>query len=178
MDSVTTLEERRHLLERMVAEQPGRLARKMRSAGHEGADVDDLAQEVLLRAVRALRGLRGPTDEALVCAWVDRIATNVSLNARRTLARAPRTDPIRPDVGDEPLTPDEADAVACRRSLADLLADLPDEQRAVFVARVLEERTTAQVAVELAISEDLVRWRLRTARQRLRARVDAALASG
>lgn len=70
---------------------------------------------------------------------------------------------------------DDADLVMCRTSLELLLDGLPDEQRAVFVARVLEERTTAQVADELGISEDLVRWRLRTARSRLRDQIKPAL---
>lgn len=70
---------------------------------------------------------------------------------------------------------DDADLVMCRTSLELLLDGLPDEQRAVFVARVLEERTTAQVAEDLGISEDLVRWRLRTARGRLRDQMKPAL---
>lgn len=172
---MTSAEQRRALLERMVSEQPQRLARKMRAAGHAGADAEDLAQETLVRALRSLAGLRGPNDEALVCGWVDRIATNQSLNARRTLARAPQSTPLpEPDAGGGPINQDEADLIACRRSLQNLLGDLPDDQRAVFVACVLEERTTADVAADLGISQDLVRWRLRTARSRLRDRIDPA----
>lgn len=173
MAHVSPTDERRALLERMVAEQPGRLSRKMRAAGHEGLDAEDLAQETLVRAIRSLEGLRGPADEALLCGWVDRIAVNLSRNALRTLARQPHVESLPEDPVRGPVDPDDADLVACRRSLDSLLADLPDEQRVVFVARVLEERTTAQIAADLGISDDLVRWRLRTARQRLRERIDA-----
>lgn len=173
MDPVTSPEDRLALLERMVAEQPHRLARKMRAAGHPSDDADDLAQETLLRALRSLDGLRGPTDEALMCGWVDRIAVNLSLNASRSLARAPRTTPLPDAHIDEALDPDEADLFACRRSLDPLLSILPPEQRTVFVALVLEERSTAEVAAELGIPTDLVRWRLRTARRKLRDHIDS-----
>lgn len=178
MAAVTSHEERRMLLERMITEQPGRLARKMRAAGHTGPDADDLAQETLVRALRSLEGVQGPASEALMCGWVDRIATNLSANTRRGLARRPHEDPLPETVdaaGPALVDQDDADLIACRSSLEVLLAGLPDEQRAVFVARVLEERTTAQVAVDLQISEDLVRWRLRTARKRLRDQVDATI---
>jgi RNA polymerase sigma-70 factor (ECF subfamily) len=178
MDGVTTTgAQRRALLERMVAEQPHRLVRKMRAAGHSGADAEDLAQETLLRALRGIDGVRGPAEEALVCGWVDRIAGNVSLNHRRDAARRP-TAPLPPEDHSPRLgveVPGDADVIACRRSLEPLLATLPEAQRVVFVARVLEERSTAQVAEDLGVSPDLVRWRLRTARERLRAHVSRSI---
>jgi DNA-directed RNA polymerase specialized sigma24 family protein len=90
MAHVTPTDERRALLERMVAEQPGRLARKMRAAGHEGLDAEDLAQETLVRAIRSLEGLRGPADEALLRGWVDRIAVNLSRKQPAEPSRASR----------------------------------------------------------------------------------------
>lgn len=174
MAAMTAPDERRVLLERMLTEQPGRLARKMRAAGHEGDEAEDLAQETLVRALKAVEGLRGPAEEALVCGWVDRIATNLSRNVRRDRARRPSAGSL-PE-GDTPpdlVQEDDADLIACRRSLEALLSGLPDEQRAVFVARVLEERSTTEVAAELGVSADLVRWRLRTARRRLRDRVES-----
>ena len=177
MAPVNPADERRALLARMVSEQPGRLARKMRAAGHPGADADDLAQETLTRALRSLADVRGPADEALLCGWVDRIATNLSSNTRRSLARHPHENPL-PEAEDPPgpglTVQDDADLIACRSTLEVLLAGLPDEQRVVFVARVLEERTSAQVAADLGIPEDSVRWRLRTARRRLREQIDVA----
>jgi RNA polymerase sigma-70 factor (ECF subfamily) len=178
MDTMTTTQRRRELLERMITQQPERLARKMRAAGHTAAEAEDLAQETLVRALRALQEVHGPAEEALMCGWVDRIASNLLLNVRRSLARAPRTDSL-PDTEEAHASQlsaqDDADLVMCRTSLQVLLDGLPDEQRAVFVARVLEERTTTQVAQELGIPEDLVRWRLRTARSRLRDQIKPVL---
>src|SRR5690606_20433590 len=153
--AVTTHQRRRELLERMLSEQPQRLVRKMRAAGHTGPEAEDLAQETVLRALRSLDGVRAPDDEALICGWVDRIATNLSKDTRRGLARRPHDDPVDdvPESAPALVESDDADLVACRQSLDALLGGLPDEQRAVFVARVLEERTTAQVAADLGISE-------------------------
>lgn len=178
MDAITIAERRRELLEQMITGQPERLARKMRAAGHTTAEAEDLAQETLVRALRGLEDVRGPAEEALMCGWVDRIAANLLLNVRRSLARGPRAVSL-PDheetLASELSAHDDADLVMCRTSLEVLLDGLPDEQRAVFVARVLEERTTAQVAEDLGISHDLVRWRLRTARNRLRDQMKPAL---
>lgn len=178
MEAMTTAERRRELLEQMITDQPERLTRKMRAAGHTTAEAEDLAQETLVRALRGLQDVRGPAEEALMCGWVDRIATNLLLNVRRSLARDPGADGL-PDneeaLGSKLSVQDDADLVMCRTSLEVLLDGLPDEQRAVFVARVLEERTTTQVAEELGIPEDLVRWRLRTARRRLRDQIEPAL---
>ena len=93
-DAVTTAERRRELLEQMITQQPGRLARKMRAAGHTTAEAEDLAQETMVRALRALKDVRGPAEEALMCGWVDRIAANLLLNVRRSLARHPHSDSL------------------------------------------------------------------------------------
>jgi RNA polymerase sigma-70 factor, ECF subfamily len=53
------------------------------------ADATDLAQEVFLRAFRALKGFKG---ESALGTWLYRIAVNASLN--RVTAKAPRTEPI------------------------------------------------------------------------------------
>lgn len=166
-------EESRRILERMITEQPSRLPRKMRAAGYDRTEADDLAQETLLRAVRSLGGIRGPADEALVCGWVDRIATNLVRNQRRDLARRPSTrslDPTETDPPDDRADP--AGDTTCQAALQSLLGVLPPGQREVFIARVLHEHSTKQVAETLGISEDLVRWRLRRARERLRTKVD------
>ncbi len=175
----------REVLERMVTEQPERLVRKMRRAADASADAEDLAQEVLVRAVRSLAGLRGPADEALVCGWVDTIADNLVRNHHRARSRRPRVDavdatdvaelgdaPARPGHGDHADHADHADRIAADDALAALVARLPAGQREVFVARVVDERSTAEVARDLGIGEDLVRWRLLRARERLRLELD------
>lgn len=166
--------EGRALLEQMVTAQPDRLPRKMRAAGYGTHEADDLGQETLTRALRSLANLRGPVDEALMCGWVDSIASNLIRNQRRALARRPTTQPLAPSETAEPSTTidDPTEDLICRASLESLLAPLPEEQRTVFVARVLDQQTTAEVAARLGVPEDTVRWRLRRARERLRTQID------
>ena len=160
----------------MVREQPNRLVRKMRLAADDAAHAEDLAQDVLVRAVRSLAGVRGPADEALLCGWVDAIANNLVRNAHRTRSRRPRPAACddakgeRVDPTAEPGARVEAEAV--RDALASLLERLTPELRTVFVARVVEERSSAEVASELGITENLVRWRLHRARTLLRSWLD------
>lgn len=168
--------EHRRVLERMVAEQPDRLARKMRRAADDRAGADDLAQEVLLRAVRSLAGVRGPADEALLCGWVDTIAGNLIRNHHRDRTRRPRTDSLDEVGFAEPAAPESTDemvmAAAAGDALAELVALLPADLRTVFIARVIDERPSAEVAAELGISDNLVRWRLHQARERLRSELE------
>lgn len=164
----------RSLLEQMVTAQPDRLPRKMRAAGYDLTEAEDLGQETLTRAVRSLADLRGPVDEALVCGWVDSIATNLIRNQRRTMARRPRVQTLAPGDAEQPSTAleDPTEDLVCRATLQALLASLPEEQRHVFAARVLDQQPTAQVAQQLGIPADTVRWRLRRARERLRTQLD------
>lgn len=164
----------RSLLEQMVTAQPDRLPRKMRAAGYDATEAEDLGQETLTRAVRSLADLRGPVDEAVVCGWVDSIATNLIRNQRRAMARRPRNQPLAPGDAEQPSTTleDPTEDLVCRATLQNLLASLPEEQRRVFTARVLDQQPTAQVAQQLGIPADTVRWRLRRARDRLRTQLD------
>jgi RNA polymerase sigma factor (sigma-70 family) len=52
------------------------------------------------------------------------------------------------------------------------VAVLPADLRTVFIARVIDERPSAEVAAELGISDNLVRWRLHQARERLRSELE------
>jgi RNA polymerase sigma-70 factor (ECF subfamily) len=172
----------RRLFEQMIARQPDRLPRKMRAADVDPAGAEDLAQDTLMRALQSLAGLRGPADEALLCGWVDTIAGNLIRNHWRTQSRRVRTQPFPCRAGDddapvgEPV--DDRDpgrdvtAAASRAALDRLVAELPESLRAVFVARVVEERPGAEVALDLGVTEAAVRRRLHRARTMLRAALD------
>lgn len=113
------------LLEQMVTTQPDRLPGKMRAAGYGTHEADDLGQETLTRALRSLANLRGPVDEALMCGWVDSIATNLIRNQRRTMARRPTTQPLAAGETAEPSTADATEDLICRASLESLLRRCP-----------------------------------------------------
>ena len=87
--------------------------------------MDDVLQEVTLRAYRSLSRFRGDSS---LGTWLCRITYRASCDA---LARADRLYPMPPDELPEPrdAEPDPAEALAMRAALTDALAALPPEQR-------------------------------------------------
>src|SRR2546423_4869774 len=116
----------------------------------------DLAAETFARALESRAGFdpeRGPAR-----AWLLGIARHV---LAASLARGRVEASARARLGMAALTLDErlvadveATVVACSDEIADdLLAQLPDEQRAAIRARVLDDRSYREIARELACSE-------------------------
>jgi RNA polymerase sigma-70 factor, ECF subfamily len=132
------------------------------------AVADDVAQEAFLRAWRSLDRFELGRPFA---PWVCRIAANLAVNHVRSPAA--REDPL-PEEGagagagspaDDPLRrllESEAQEVLGRA-----LDELPPEQRAVFVLRVVEEMSYREIAEALDLSPGTVMSRLFRARERL-----------
>jgi RNA polymerase sigma-70 factor (ECF subfamily) len=129
------------------------------------AVADDIAQEAFVRAWRSLESfdLARPFGP-----WVCRIAANLALNhVRSPLAREealPERDDPTP-AADGPLAR-LLDAEAAQ-ALDAALAELPLEQRAVFVLRAVEQLSYAEIASTLGIPTGTVMSRLSRARDRL-----------
>jgi RNA polymerase sigma factor (sigma-70 family) len=166
-------------LARMVEEQPRRLPRRLRGIVRDGQLAEELAQEAVARAGRGLCRLEGGSDEALLCAWLDRIARNVAFNHLRDSSRRPSSQPL--DVTPEAQLADTAgDTTASvlladtRQELRGALDELPAQLAEVVAARLVHERSTADTARQLGISEALVKRRLFRARAQLRERLSTA----
>jgi RNA polymerase sigma-70 factor (ECF subfamily) len=107
-------------------------------------DASDLAQDVFLRAFRALRRFKGQSS---VGTWLYRIAVNVSLN--RVSVKTPQIEPIdarqhidtRSDIPGEQMLRDER-AVRVRAALA----KLPRKQRAAVILRMYHEMSHQEIA--------------------------------
>jgi RNA polymerase sigma factor (sigma-70 family) len=69
---------------------------------------------------------------------------------------------------------DELASLGGHERVQKLLSELPAEQEAAVRARVLDERSYAEIAVELRCSEAVVRQRVHRGLQRLRERLAAA----
>jgi RNA polymerase sigma-70 factor (ECF subfamily) len=133
-----------------------------------GPHVEDLAQEVFLRACRALPTFDSARS-ARLSTWLLTIATRVAIDARRKRRL--------------PIAPLDADLVVAdsgnpeterrRREIADALEraalQLSEEQRDVFVLAEFHGLDTKELASVLGISEGTVKTRLFRARERLRA---------
>lgn len=130
----------------------------------------DLAAEVFAAALEA--SPRYDRDRGPPVAWLYGIARNVLSNSLR---RGRADDDARRRLGMEPLVLEDA-ALARVEDLGAgrldaLLAELPEEQRAAVVARVLDERDYADIAGELGCSTSVVRKRVSRGLTTLRCRV-------
>ena len=138
-----------------------------------GAQVQDLAQEVFLRAYRAFPSfdLDGP---ARASTWLLTIAVRLGLNARKQIARiqvVPLADAA--EVRDSATPETERARRELGRAIALAADELSDDQRAAFVLAEFHGMSLADVAAVLEIPEGTVKTRLFRARAHLRERLTA-----
>jgi RNA polymerase sigma factor (sigma-70 family) len=139
------------------------------------ADAEDVVQDAMVRAVRALRN--GSRPEALG-PWLHRITRNCALDLNASRRRHPVVELV-----DHAHPPAEDAETAVERSMGvrGLVADvgrLPDTQRSALVLRELEGRSYADIADELDVTVPAVKSLLVRARAGLkRARDDRRVAA-
>jgi RNA polymerase sigma-70 factor (ECF subfamily) len=143
-------------------------------------DAEDVVQETLLSAFRAIRSFDGRSS---LKTWLYRIAYNAALMRLRRYA--PQTVPVDDspdDEGDAPprelhdwccLPEQEFETAAARAELERAVEALSPRLREVFVLRELEELSTEETAATLGVSEAVVKTRLHRARLWLRDRLSA-----
>ena len=132
-------------------------------------DVDDLAQDVFVKALRRLSMLR---DNASFGAWLAAIARNVANDYHR------RSAP------EEPLTDDESDQeIQCRSSCADedgpavaileAVMSLSETYRETLILRLVEGMTGPEIAARTGMTHGSVRVNLHRGMEQLRAKLSA-----
>jgi RNA polymerase sigma-70 factor (ECF subfamily) len=105
-------------------------------------DANDLAQEVFLKAWRAIGRFRG---ESSFSTWLYRIAVNACLNfraARRPVAQELPETLVDPDRG----APARVEADERAREVRAAVGRLPEKQRATLILKVYHELTHEEVA--------------------------------
>jgi RNA polymerase sigma-70 factor (ECF subfamily) len=132
-----------------------------------GPHVEDLAQEVFLRACRGLARFE-VGGAARPSTWLLTIASRVAIDARRRrrLPTAVLSDDLAAASDGTPETERRRSEIG--RALARAAAQLTDEQRDVFVLAEFHDLDTAAIARVLGIREATARTRLFRARERLR----------
>lgn len=125
----------------------------------------DVAQEALIRAWRAMPRFRG---DAALGTWLHRITVNTAWTLRKRAARhdAQQLDETIVDPGRGPEHAGEM--VEVRRNLTAAIERLSPGQRAVLVLRDIYGWTHAEVSRELGITQTTAKVRLHRARRRLR----------
>lgn len=126
-----------------------------------GPDVDDIVQDVWVRAVRALPGFRW---ECALRTWLSGIALNRTREDLRRRSR--RRDDAPLEAAPPPsVAPDEP---GLRLDLEGALRELPDGYRTVLVLHDWEGYTHPEISERLAISVGTSRSQLFHARRALR----------
>jgi RNA polymerase sigma-70 factor, ECF subfamily len=139
---------------------------------HGAAEPDDLASETFLGVFTGLAGFRG--DEGALRAWVFTIAHRRLVDDWRRRSRRPQTTD---DAGDltELLGGDVEEDVLVRvgaETVQRLCGELPADQRAVLLLRILADLTVDQVAQVLGKSVASVKALQRRGLQTLRTRIE------
>ncbi|HET6161520.1 MAG TPA: RNA polymerase sigma factor [Dongiaceae bacterium] len=147
-------------------------------------EAEDAVQDCYLKAFAALPTFRG---DAALSTWLTRIAINEALMRRRKrqaqAASVGNVVPLRPEESPAPeatedpaLSPESAAMRAqLRPYLEDAIAGLPEDQRAVFVLRALEELSVEETAQVLDLKPETVRTRFLRARRKLQERLQREL---
>jgi len=140
-------------------------------------EANDIAQEVFVRAFRAIKGFR---FKAQIFTWLYRITVNLSKNRLKVLARERRRttsldDPITTEEGqvrrqvaqDDPSPSDELINKEKGELIARALASLEDEFRTVVVLRDIEGLGYEEIAQIIKVNIGTVKSRLHRARMLL-----------
>jgi len=126
------------------------------------ADADDLVQQTWLAALR-----RPPRAEGSVRPWLATVLRNFA-------RMGARSRPAREVESEAPPSPDVLfDRLETQRLLARLVSELDEPFRSTVLLRFYEGMSSAEIARAQNVPPGTVRWRLKTALDRLRAALDA-----
>jgi RNA polymerase sigma factor (sigma-70 family) len=164
----------------VLAQEKSRLSNFIRKRVPNPADAEDLLQEVLFELVRAHRLLM-PIET--VSAWLFQVARNRITDLFRKKKPDPFADAALIDDEGELLqfedllpSPDAGpEALYLRHvqfdELSSAIAELPQDQRAVFIAHELDGRSFKELAAETGVNINTLLARKRYAMLRLRQRL-------
>jgi len=177
--SVTAMAENDSRISEIVAAEGSRLRAFIRRRVPDTSDVEDILQEVFYRLVEANRLLM-PIEH--VTGWLFRVARNRITDLFRKREPESLGDAIESEDGEmlrlEDLLPSPdagPDALYVRHVLLEeieyALAELPEEQREVFIAHELEGRSFKELSAETGVNVNTLLSRKRYAVLHLRERL-------
>jgi RNA polymerase sigma-70 factor (ECF subfamily) len=152
----------RAALERLLTTHAADVSRWARGVCGSGPDADDVAQDVLIAAVRHLSEVR---DAAAIPAWLRTVTRRTCARRRRRRAGAPE---VWDDASDAVSTAPGPEQSASAGELARALSRLEPRARQVLVLRDVEGLTAPEVAELLGLELGAVKTRLHRARASLR----------
>jgi RNA polymerase sigma factor (sigma-70 family) len=176
----TSMTEQDRQISEIVAEERSRLRNFIRKRVPNEADAEDILQDVFSKLVEANRLLM-PIEH--ITGWLFRVARNRIIDLFREKKPGSFSDAAGADEDDELLpfedllpSPDAGpEALYLRNVLLDelelALEELPEEQRAVFVAHELQGRSFKEIAAATGVRVNTLLSRKRYAVLQLRQRL-------
>jgi len=149
----------------LVARHQAGLVRYLTHMVSNVSDAEDVAQEALLRAHRALKDFRG---QSAFKTWLYQIATNAArthLDKRRTRREDQTHDVAEMEIGSGEQVERR---IVAHDQLRRALAELPDEWREAVLLRDIEGLDYREIAEALDIPIGTVESRIFRGRQRLK----------
>jgi RNA polymerase sigma factor (sigma-70 family) len=169
------------LIELTVRRERGRLLRLIRSSIADAADAEDILQDTLYELVRAQR-LMQPVEQ--VGAWLARVARNRIIDRSRRRRARPLVTGTEAATGEDaalgellPAPNADPESAAMREALLAqielALAELPPQQRDVFIAHELDGVSFRELAARSGVSINTLLARKHYATRALRERLRA-----
>jgi len=150
----------------VVRYQPLVFAYLSRTLGH-GAHVEDLAQDVFLRAFRAI-GQFEARGSSRCSTWLLTIAANAAIDFRRRRREVLCDGKTDPDLVDFATPETEHYRGEIGLALQRAASSLPDEQRDAFVLAEFHDLSMEEMAAVAGVPVGTIKARLSRARARLR----------
>jgi RNA polymerase sigma-70 factor (ECF subfamily) len=150
---------------RLVTRHAARAVRVAEMVLGNRTDAEDAAQDAFVRALERLDSLRRP--EAFG-AWLLRLVTTVSLNARRARGRRREEEIDEDAVLDAPGPAAAASDAELRAALGAALATLPEDRRLAVLLCLVDGMNATEAGAIMGIPAGTVRSHLHHARNRLR----------
>jgi RNA polymerase sigma-70 factor (ECF subfamily) len=159
-----------------------RITRFVYTLLRDSADADGVAQDVFVKAFRALPEFKG---QSAFETWLTRIAINAVRDHIRRRKPVVSFSELRADEDDDgpelPAAFDPADGTSperdllsrdIRRRIADALVTLSPRQRSVFVMKHYEEKSIAEIGEATGLDEGTIKSHLFRAARKLRERLE------
>lgn len=140
--------------------------RFLRSLGLDEPAAQDVLQEVFVKLARDSSGVAAAASEQ---AWVFRMARNAALDWLRRVRVRENAAGHLADLGEAFVLPEDPDAAAMQRQMAQGLAQLPEEQRSAVQLHLWEGLTFREIAEIQQVSAPTATSRYRYGIQSLRA---------
>ncbi len=176
----------RQAFDLLVIKYQRRIMRLLARLVHDPAEVEDLAQEVFIKAWRALPQFRG---ESAFYTWIYRIALNTARNWLATRRRQPMLLDAAENEDGETFSVDDnltdyatPESAVVGREIVDTInqaiEDLPEDQRTAIVLREIEGMTYEEIAQIMQCPVGTIRSRIYRAREAISQRLRPVLGNG